>query len=122
MISDSLGLSVPHRDRTLARLRKDGHIAVGGHRIEFADLEAIQQRGHFQPLSVARIPFRVGTPRANHATMHRVRDVRTPSLTDSSLVSWECSCPLRINQRSKSASRVLSASLRHPDLRSRKTW
>lgn len=56
VIGDALGLSVPHLNRMLARLRKEGLIAVNGHRIELVNLNAIQQLGHFQPLTLARIP------------------------------------------------------------------
>ena len=57
VIGDALGLSVPHLNRTLAQLRREGLITVNGHRIELVQPAAIQQLGHFQPLSFARIPL-----------------------------------------------------------------
>jgi len=56
VMSDALGLSVPHFNRTLTKLRVDGLIAVSGHHIELVDREALGQLGHFQPLKLSRIP------------------------------------------------------------------
>jgi CRP-like cAMP-binding protein len=56
VISDALGLSVPHLNRTLARLRKDGMVVVADRRIELVDAKALQQLAHFQPLVLQRIP------------------------------------------------------------------
>jgi CRP-like cAMP-binding protein len=56
VMSDALGLSVPHLNRTLAKLRADGLVAMNGHQVEFLDRSALQQLGHFQPLKLMRIP------------------------------------------------------------------
>jgi CRP-like cAMP-binding protein len=56
MMSDALGLSVPHLNRTLAALRSEGMIAVNERRVEFLDLKAMQQLAQFQPAHPARIP------------------------------------------------------------------
>lgn len=56
MMSDALGLSVPHLNRMLTRLRAEGMIAVNERRVEFLDPKAIQLRAQFQPLQPARIP------------------------------------------------------------------
>lgn len=56
LMSDALGLSVPHLNRTLAKLRADRLIAMDGHRIEFIDLRALELLGHFQPFNLTRIP------------------------------------------------------------------
>ncbi len=56
VMSDALGLSVPHLNRMLAMLRSDGLIAVEGHSIELVDLRALEQLGHFQPLNLTRVP------------------------------------------------------------------
>lgn len=56
MMSDALGLSVPHLNRTLGKLRAEGLIAVNERRVEFLDLKALQQLAQFQPASPARIP------------------------------------------------------------------
>ena len=56
MMSDALGLSVPHLNRTLSKLRVDGLIAVNERRLEFLDLKAMELLAQFQPASPARIP------------------------------------------------------------------
>lgn len=58
VMSDALGLSVPHLNRTLAKLRMDGLINVNGRCVEFADLESLEILGHFQPLNLTRVPPR----------------------------------------------------------------
>lgn len=57
MMSDALGLSVPHLNRTLAQLRAEGMIAVNERRIEFIDARAMQLLAQFQPINPARIPL-----------------------------------------------------------------
>jgi CRP-like cAMP-binding protein len=57
MMSDALGLSVPHLNRMFARLRGEGMITVNERRVEFAEMKAIQLLAHFQPVKVARIPL-----------------------------------------------------------------
>ncbi len=59
VLSDALGLSVPHLNRTLARLRTDGLIAVNDRYVEFSDIKAVQLLAHFQPIDLARIPIAV---------------------------------------------------------------
>jgi CRP-like cAMP-binding protein len=56
MMSDALGLSVPHLNRTLARLRAEGMVVVNERRVEFPDLSAIGRVAQFQPINLARIP------------------------------------------------------------------
>lgn len=56
VMSDVLGLSVPHLNRTMAKLRSDGLIDVAVHRVYLADIEALEMLGHFQPLKLAQIP------------------------------------------------------------------
>jgi CRP-like cAMP-binding protein len=56
VIGDALGLSIPHLNRTLAQLRKEGLITVNGHLIGLADLDAIQRLGHYQAITLSRIP------------------------------------------------------------------
>ena len=55
-MSDALGLSVPHLNRTLGQLRAEGIIAVNERRVEFVDPEAIGRLAQFQPIKPARIP------------------------------------------------------------------
>jgi CRP-like cAMP-binding protein len=57
MMSDALGLSVPHLNRMLTRLRTDGMIAVNERRVELIDPKALQQLAQFQPVRPARIPI-----------------------------------------------------------------
>ncbi len=56
VMSDALGLSVPHLNRTLAKLRADGLIAVNGRDVDLIDRRSLEQLGHFQPLSLTRVP------------------------------------------------------------------
>jgi len=57
MMSDALGLSVPHLNRMLTKLRSEGLIAVNERRVEFVDLKALQLLAQFQPARLARIPL-----------------------------------------------------------------
>jgi CRP-like cAMP-binding protein len=62
VMSDALGLSVPHLNRTLSKLRGDGLIAVRGRQVELTDYKALEVLAHFQPLNFTRIPApRMGT-------------------------------------------------------------
>ena len=56
-MSDALGLSVPHLNRMLTKLRSEGLIAVNERRVELIDLKAVQQLAQFQPTQPARIPL-----------------------------------------------------------------
>jgi CRP-like cAMP-binding protein len=56
VLSDALGLSVPHLNRMMSQLRFEGLITFASRRVEFPDLAAIQVRAHFQPLNLTRIP------------------------------------------------------------------
>jgi CRP-like cAMP-binding protein len=56
VMSDALALSVPHLNRTLAKLRADGCIDVANHRVSLINPEALEMLGHFQPLDLTRIP------------------------------------------------------------------
>lgn len=57
MMSDALGLSVPHLNRTLGQLRTSGLIAIDDRRVFFADMPALAQLAQFQPVNPARIPM-----------------------------------------------------------------
>ena len=56
-MSDALGLSVPHLNRMLTKLRAEGMIAVNERRVEFIDLRALQLLAQFQPIQPARMPI-----------------------------------------------------------------
>jgi CRP-like cAMP-binding protein len=58
VISDALGLSVPHLNRMLARLRSDGVIAVRRRYVEFLDRKGIESLADFQAINLSRIPKR----------------------------------------------------------------
>jgi CRP-like cAMP-binding protein len=56
VISDALGLSVPHLNRMLARLRADGAIRMTDGQIEFTDLKALHLLAQYNPAKLLRIP------------------------------------------------------------------
>lgn len=56
VMSDALGLSVPHLNRMLAKLRTGGMIATDGRHVAFVDRKALQLMAHFQPANLTRIP------------------------------------------------------------------
>jgi CRP-like cAMP-binding protein len=57
MLSDALGLSVPHLNRVLTKLRADGLIAMTERHVEFTDLKGMQHLAQFQSTRPARIPL-----------------------------------------------------------------
>src|SRR5262249_44859167 len=67
VLSDALGLSVPHLNRTLAKLRADGLIKNDGRWVEFINLESIEILAQFQFVNLPRLPFARGLPCASHA-------------------------------------------------------
>ena len=56
IMSDVLGLSVPHVNRMLTKLRSDGVIRMAERRVEFVDSSALELLAHFQPATLSRIP------------------------------------------------------------------
>jgi CRP-like cAMP-binding protein len=56
VIADVLGLSVPHLNRMMQRLRSEKLIATRDHAIELLDAGALQTLAHFQPQALAPIP------------------------------------------------------------------
>ncbi len=56
VISDALGLSVPHLNKMLARLRNDRLVAMTERRVELLDPLGLRMLAHFQPAKLARIP------------------------------------------------------------------
>ncbi len=56
VMSDALGLSVPHLNRMLSKLRTDRMIARADRRVELLDPEALRRLAHFQPAKLAGIP------------------------------------------------------------------
>ncbi len=57
LMSDALGLSVPHLNRTLGKLRAERLIAVNERHVAFIDLKALQMLAQFQPAEPVRIPL-----------------------------------------------------------------
>jgi CRP-like cAMP-binding protein len=56
VIADVLGLSVPHLNRMMQRLRKEKLIADSDRVIEFLDTDAMQTLAHYQPQALTPIP------------------------------------------------------------------
>lgn len=57
VMADTLGLSVPHLNRVMQQLRKDGLIADRDRLIEFPDISSLQMLAHYRPLNFAKIPI-----------------------------------------------------------------
>jgi CRP-like cAMP-binding protein len=58
VMADVLGMSVPHLNRMMQRLRSEKLIAGSDRQVEFLDLGAIQALAHYQPQELAPIPLR----------------------------------------------------------------
>jgi CRP-like cAMP-binding protein len=58
VMADVLGLSVPHLNRMMQRLRSEKLIAGSERRVEFIDRSALQAVAHYQPYELAQIPAR----------------------------------------------------------------
>jgi CRP-like cAMP-binding protein len=56
VMADVLGLSVPHLNRMMQRLRSEKLIAGSDRQVEFLDPGAMQALAHYQPQELARIP------------------------------------------------------------------
>jgi CRP-like cAMP-binding protein len=56
VMSDALGLSVPHLNRMLAKLRTEGMIAINERHVTFLDIREMELLAHFQPLNLSRAP------------------------------------------------------------------
>jgi CRP-like cAMP-binding protein len=56
VMSDTLGLSVPHLNRMLTRLRNERLLILSDHRLQFLDIRALEVLAHFQATTLARIP------------------------------------------------------------------
>jgi CRP-like cAMP-binding protein len=65
VMSDALGLSVPHLNRTLTKLRASGLLKVSGRHVEFVDQTALEQLGQFQSLDMTRVPLAPDRARAS---------------------------------------------------------
>jgi CRP-like cAMP-binding protein len=63
VMSDALGLSVPHLNRTLAKLRAGALIKLAAHRVDLIDPMRLEMLGHFQPLDLTRVPPPFNPPR-----------------------------------------------------------
>ena len=56
VMSDTLGLSVPHLNRMLTKLRNERLLALSERRVQFLDIKALEVLAHFQSTPLARIP------------------------------------------------------------------
>jgi CRP-like cAMP-binding protein len=54
LMADALGLSVPHVNRTLRRLREDGLIAIEGTRLTCLDISALSRLSDFDGRNLGR--------------------------------------------------------------------
>lgn len=55
LIGDTLGLSVPHVNRTLRQLRDDGLVAIEGHRVVIKDFEGLAALADFERSYLSRL-------------------------------------------------------------------
>ncbi|MGC1894267.1 MAG: Crp/Fnr family transcriptional regulator [Pseudolabrys sp.] len=61
VMADVLGMSVPHLNRMMQRLRSEKLIAGSERRVEFGDLGALQSLAHYQPQTRTPVPTPVTT-------------------------------------------------------------
>lgn len=54
LMADALGLSLPHVNRTLRKLREDGLVAIDGSRLTCLDIAALSRIAEFDALNLAR--------------------------------------------------------------------
>lgn len=57
IMSDVLGLSVPHLNRVMQHLRKAQLISDHARVVEFPDIPSLQTLAHFQPLNLSQVPI-----------------------------------------------------------------
>ena len=57
LMADVLGLSVPHLNRVMQRLRAEQLITTRSRLVELTDMASLQTLAHFQPLDLAQIPM-----------------------------------------------------------------
>jgi CRP-like cAMP-binding protein len=57
VMADVLGLSVPHLNRVMQRLRAERLITSRSHLVKLTDMEGLQRLAHYQPLSLSPIPM-----------------------------------------------------------------
>lgn len=56
-IGDVLGLSAPHINRVLRRLREDGLVTIDAHMVALNDMEALQAMTQFEPIAPVPCPI-----------------------------------------------------------------
>jgi len=54
LLGDALGLSIPHINRVLRRLREDGLVVVEDQRVTIHDIDALSQLADFEPGYLSR--------------------------------------------------------------------
>jgi CRP-like cAMP-binding protein len=57
VMADVLGLSVPHLNRVMQRLRAERLITSRSHLVKLTGMEGLQRLAHYQPLSLSPIPM-----------------------------------------------------------------
>jgi CRP-like cAMP-binding protein len=58
LIGDALGLSIPHVNRVLRRLREDQLVVVEDQRVTIKDIEALSELADFEPSYLSRFSVR----------------------------------------------------------------
>jgi CRP-like cAMP-binding protein len=56
LLADALGLSIPHVNRVLRRLREDNLVVVEDQRVTFHDIEALSELADFEPSYLSHFP------------------------------------------------------------------
>jgi DNA-binding transcriptional regulator LsrR (DeoR family) len=88
VISDTLALSGPHVNRTLAKLRGDGLIKVSNHSVCLADPVALEMLGHFHP-HLTPVPAPVAN--ASHDRRRRLDRYGAHAQAIDETPKWPCS-------------------------------
>lgn len=76
VIADSLGLSTPHVNRILRRLRTDGLLTIDGHKVTLNNLEELLKLGSFQSPYLTAMSTLLGieTQEVRHAKRNAVAE------------------------------------------------
>ena len=56
LLADALGLSIPHVNRVLRRLREDQLVVVEDQRVTVKDMDALAELADFEPSYLSRFP------------------------------------------------------------------
>ncbi|HZV21055.1 MAG TPA: Crp/Fnr family transcriptional regulator, partial [Hyphomicrobiales bacterium] len=73
VLSDALGLSVPHLNRTLAKLRVEELIRTDGRLVELLEVEALEKLGQFHAVKLTPVPVVYALPGVANAQANELR-------------------------------------------------